>query len=96
LLLRAKTVISESKTLVIKSFYPITSAAIFYAAFNVFTFIAYRNGSNVGASDAINNSSIFIIILLEILLLNDKSDLRKKLLCAIIAFSGIALIGLIK
>lgn len=94
LLISFKTVTSESKALAIKNFYPMFSSAIFGSAFNIFTFFAYKNGANVGIADAINNSNIFFVIILEILILKDKSNLLKKLICAIIAFTGIIIIGL--
>ncbi len=91
-----KLIVRETKTLVAKNFIPMISSATFGSAFNLFTFFAYKNGANVGIADAMNNSSIFLVIGLEILLLKDKTNLTRKLLAASVALIGIVLIGISK
>ncbi len=83
----------ESLALKGKNYFPMISSSIFGSSFNLFTFFAYRNGANVGIADAINNSTVFLVILLEIILLKDHSNLFKKILAATIATLGIVLIG---
>lgn len=89
-----KLIIKETKGLVAKNFIPMVSSASFGSAFNLFTFFAYKNGANVGIADAVNNTVVFVVILLEILLLKDKTNLFRKLLCALVAVSGAILISL--
>lgn len=77
-----------------KNFIPMISSAIFGSTFNLFTFFAYKNGANVGVADAINNTTVFLVIVLEIILLRDRSLLLKKVMAASIATMGVMLIGL--
>lgn len=90
-----RVIVKESKMMVARNFVPIMSAGLFCSAFNLFTFFSYRNGANVGIADAMNNSSIFIVILLEILLLKDRSNLVRKLVAACVAIAGIVVIGVV-
>jgi drug/metabolite transporter (DMT)-like permease len=92
--LRSKQIISEAKTLKIQNYYPMLMSAFFGTLFNLFTFLAYSKGADVGIVDAMNNSSIFLIILIEILFLNDRTSLKRKLLCATLATVGISLFAL--
>lgn len=89
-----KRIISETKKLVAKNFTPMLSSATFGSAFNLFTFFAYIKGANVGIADAINNTTIFLVILLEIFILKDKTNLWRKLLCALVATAGIIIISI--
>jgi hypothetical protein len=50
--------------------------------FNLFTFLAYANQGSVGIIDAMNNSSVFLIILAEIWFLKDRGNLSRKILSA--------------
>lgn len=77
-----------------RNFIPMISSSIFGSSFNLFTFFAYRTGANVGTADAINNTTVFLVILLEIFLLKDKENLFKKVLAATIATLGVILIGI--
>lgn len=96
LTLKSKQIISEARLLKKQNYYPMISSAFFGTLFNFFTFMSYSKGGNVGSIDALNNSSIFIVILLEIVILKDKSNLFKKVVCAVIALSGIFLLSRIK
>lgn len=91
-----KLITSESRNLHLNNFYPMIFSASFGSAFNIFTFFSYRNGGNVGVIDAMNNSSVFLIILVELFLLRDRQNLKKKLICALLAFVGISLFSLLK
>ncbi|MFH2085286.1 MAG: EamA family transporter [bacterium] len=88
-----KLIRQETSKLTSKNFIPMLSSASFGSSFNLLTFFAYRNGANVGVADAINNTTVFFVILLEIILLKDKENLTKKILAAIIAILGVILIG---
>lgn len=88
-----KHIKKEFGVLVGSNFLPMISSAIFGASFNLFTFFAYRNGANVGVADAINNTTVFFVIALEIILLKDRSNIVKKLLAATIATLGVIFIG---
>jgi len=95
ILFGAKSIIKESKRIKVPDFYHLLTAASFGSAFNLFTFFAYRSGANVGIADAINNTSIFFIILFEIILLKDKTHLPRKIIAGLIAVSGVIMIGLL-
>ncbi|MEI6690724.1 MAG: EamA family transporter [bacterium] len=89
-----KRISTESSSLKPNNFIPMISSASFGATFNLFTFFAYKNGANVGVADAINNSTVFLVILLEIILLKDHKNLFKKILAASLATAGVILIGI--
>ena len=72
---------------------PIVYSGIAYFIYNYATFTAYTLGGEVGRIDAINNSQIFLIILVEYFILNQKQGLIRKIITAIIAFSGILILG---
>ena len=91
-----KLIIKETKTLVKKNVLPILSSGTFFSAFNLFTFFAYKNGANVGVADAMNNSSVFLVILAEVLFLKDRTNLKRKIISATMAILGIILIGVVK
>ncbi len=74
------------------NFIPMISSSIFGSSFNLFTFFAYRSGANVGVADAINNTTVFLVIMLEIILLKDRTNLLKKVLAASVAVLGIILL----
>jgi len=89
-----KLIAKDTKKMTAKNYRPIFASAFFYSAFNLFTFFAYVNNANVGIADGINNTTIFLVILLEIFLLKDRNILLKKLLCAMVATFGVILIGI--
>lgn len=89
ILLKGKSIVNEARPLKLHNFYPIFAAATFGILFNFFTFSSYNTGGNVGVVDAMNNSSVFIVILFEILLLKDRTNLSKKLLAACFVGVGI-------
>lgn len=72
---------------------PVIISGIAYFLFNFFTFNAYRYGGEVGRVDAINNSQIFIIILVEYFIFHHREGLFRKLITAAIAFTGILILG---
>jgi len=90
-----KLIAKETKELSSKNFIPMILSNSFFSTFNLLTFFAYANGANVGVADAINNSAIFFVILLEIIVLKDRTNLSKKLIAALIAISGVWILGLL-
>lgn len=76
-----------------KDYKEIAISGIGYFLFNYFTFRAYILGGEVGRVDAINNSQIFLIILFEFFILRQKTSLRRKLITAAIAFTGVMILG---
>lgn len=90
---KSKHILSDTKRMRPKDFRPILASSFFGTLFNFFTFMSYKNSGNVGVVDAMNNSSIFIIILFEILLLKDRTNLMKKLISAGIVTIGIGLLS---
>ena len=93
LIIRPFHIIKEVKKLKKTNYYSMFSAAFFGTLFNLFTFLSYSKGGNVGIVDAMNNSSIFLIIFLEILILKDRSKLKKKIVCAVFILLGIILLS---
>lgn len=89
-----KLIKDESSKLKGKNYLPIISSSIFGSTFNLFTFFAYRFGANVGIADAVNNTTVFLVILVEIILLKDRNNITKKLLAASIATLGVIIISL--
>jgi drug/metabolite transporter (DMT)-like permease len=65
-----------------------------YALYNFFTFTAYTQGGEIGRVDAVNNSQIFLIILFEFLILRHQQQLGRKLAMAVLAYTGILILGL--
>lgn len=88
-----KLIFREAKKLKPKNFLPMLSAATFGTLFNLFTFKAYSLGGHVGAIDALNTSSVFLVIAFEMFLLRDRKNLRKKVIASTIAFLGIVTLG---
>lgn len=62
--------------------------------YNIFTFLAYTRGGEVGRVDAVNNSQIFLIILFEFIVLKHRQQLGRKLTMAALAYTGVLLLGL--
>ncbi len=88
-------VIDSIKSKPLKSFYPIVISSLGYFLFNLFTYLSYLYGGEVGRVDAINNTSVFLIILFEFFVLKETSSLGKKIITALIAFIGVALLGVV-
>jgi drug/metabolite transporter (DMT)-like permease len=84
----------EVKRLKRLDYRPIIYSGIFGSTFNLLTFFAYRYGANVGIVDAINNTTVFVVIFLEIMILKDRSNLLRKIVSAVVALAGVVLIGL--
>jgi len=72
---------------------PIFISGVGYLLYNLCTFMAYSVGGEVGKVDAINNSQIFLIIVFEYLILKQKEDVVRKIVTAIIAFTGVLILG---
>ncbi len=76
------------------SFYvPVLVSGLGYFAYNFCTFSAYAAGGEVGRVDAINNSQVFLIILAEYFILKQKDGVIRKIATALIAFSGVMILG---
>ena len=80
----------------IKAYHPIFISGIGYFLYNLFTFVSYTIGGEVGRVDAINNSQIFIILFFEYFVLKHTDGALRKLSTALIAFVGVAILGFIK
>ncbi|MBP9817631.1 DMT family transporter [Candidatus Shapirobacteria bacterium] len=96
LVFRPKIIISELPKVSLRTLKTISLAALFGVSFNAFTFLSYSQGGEVGRIDAINNSMIFLVIILEFFILKEKHDLLRKFIAASIAFAGIYLLALAK
>lgn len=93
LVFAGKQIVTESKTIHKKTLQVMFFSALAFFAWNKLNFMAYTLGGEVGKIDSINNTTIFVIILLEIIILKDKTQLKKKILTALIAGSGVFLLG---
>jgi drug/metabolite transporter (DMT)-like permease len=96
LIVRPKLIISESKSISRLTARSIVMAASFFFFYQFFLFSAYKNGGEVGRIDVFNNSSIFVIFLLEFLILKDKSNLKKKIIASSLAVFGATLLTIAK
>lgn len=74
--------------------WPVLLSAIGYLLYNVFTFSAYRAGGDVGSVDAINNTTVFLVIAFEFFIMRHRHSLFRKLATGLIAYAGILLLGL--
>ena len=92
-LLKPKEIISAVNIKKITNFKFILISAFFYFIFNIATFNPYVFGGEVGKIDAINNSQVFLIILFEFFILKHRQSIGRKLITAVIAYSGIVLLG---
>lgn len=92
-IMNPKEVIKSVKGKKVNAYYPIMVSGFGYFLFNMFTFFAYRFGGEVGRIDAINNSQVFLIILFEFFILSHKQSIKRKLITAAVAYSGVALLG---
>lgn len=92
-LFNPKTVINSLKQSRFSMFIPVFLSAVAYCLYNILTFFSYRFGGEVGKVDAINNSQIFLIILFEFFILGHKQSMIKKIVTALIAFIGVAMLG---
>lgn len=96
LVYRGKVIIKDLARVEINTFKVVCVSAITFFIWNKLTFVAYTVGGEVGRIDSINNSVIFVIILLEFFLLKDKSNLKKKIIAAFIAMLGVTILAFAK
>ena len=87
-----RSIIAETKRSHISILPPLLLASIAYFATNRLFFWAYAAGAEVGKLDSVNNTVVFAIIFLEVLILKDREVLMRKLLCSSIAFLGVYLL----
>lgn len=72
---------------------PVVVSGFAYFLYNLATYTAYSIGGEVGRIDAINNSQVFLIILFEIFILRNSKDSLRKIICALLAISGVVILG---
>lgn len=93
LIFSPKRIISELKLYRSDLTVSILSSIFFFFLYQKFYFWAYTIGGEVGRIDVLNNSTIFLIILFEYLILKEKSDLPKKIACSVIVVVGATLLA---
>lgn len=93
LLYRGQVILRDIPKLKRRNYIIMFFSALFFFFYNKFTFLSYSTGGEVGKIDAINNSAIFLVIVLEIILLKDKSNFKRKIVAAILAVSGVFILG---
>lgn len=86
-------IISETKRLKPIDFVPMFVIGGFGVMFNLFSFLSYSKGGNVGAVDAINNSAVFLVILAEVIILKDRHQLLRKIVASILIMLGLVLLS---
>lgn len=96
LIYRPKIILSEIKIISKKSYKSIFWTAFFGTAFNMFTFLSYSHGGEVGRVDAINNTMVFLVIILEYFILKEKKNIFRKLIAAAIAIVGVTILAFVK
>ncbi|MBF0208619.1 MAG: EamA family transporter [Oligoflexia bacterium] len=96
LVFRGKKIISELKNVKIADLKVMFMSATFFFGYNKLLFWAYQNSGEVGRIDAINNTVIFFVIVLEFLILKERSNMFRKFVAAVIAFTGVTLLALAK
>jgi drug/metabolite transporter (DMT)-like permease len=96
LLFRGRKIISELKNIKQSDFKIMLTSAFFFFGYNKLLFWAYQKSGEVGRIDAINNTVIFFVIILEFLILKEKSNILRKFIAASIAFVGVTLLALAK
>lgn len=94
LVYQGKKIYSEHSKLHKRLLNSMLVAGLLFFCFNKLTFMAYHLQGEVGKIDAINNASIFLVLLVEIIIFRETDHILKKLLTAIIAFIGVVLLGL--
>jgi drug/metabolite transporter (DMT)-like permease len=87
------TVFSDIKGRKLSDFKPILLSGFGYSLFNLFTFFSYKMGGEIGRVDAINNAQTFIIIGVEFLVFKNTKGLARKVITALVAFSGVLILG---
>lgn len=92
-LFHPKSVLTSLKGKGFEAYRLIIVSGLCYFAYNALTFTAYTIGGEVGKVDAINNTTVFWIILFEYFILMHKVSIKKKLAAAILAYIGVALLG---
>jgi len=80
-------------TIKISSLKVILLSGFAYLIYNLFTFVSYTYGGEVGKVDAINNSQIFLIILFETFYLKQKQGIARKVVSFLLAIIGIYILG---
>ena len=92
-LISPRSVIRSTKASKANDFKPVLLSGVGYLFYNLFTFSAYSMGGEVGRVDAINNSQVFIVILVEYFIFKHTKGTVRKLLTAIVAGIGVAILG---
>ena len=95
LLFSGKKIMKEIRLIDMSLFRSILLSTIAFTISNKLTYLAYSTGGEVGRVDAINNSTIIFIIILEVLILKDKSNLRTKIIASMLTVSGVLILGLL-
>ena len=93
LLFRGKTIVTDLKKISGLSLRTMVLSSLGGFAFNTFTFLSYINRGDVGRVDAINNLAIILIIIFEIIIFKQKTELIRKIAAALVAITGLYLLG---
>ncbi|MCA9381260.1 EamA family transporter [Candidatus Dojkabacteria bacterium] len=96
LIFRPKKIINDlTKKAKLGNYKVMLLAGLSFSIFNLFTFRAYSAGGHVGVIDAINNTSVFGILLIEYFFFNERKNILKKIIAAMIAVLALMMIVLV-
>lgn len=93
LIFNIRQFIDSAKLAKISDYKSILVSACGYFIYNFSTFTAYTIGGEVGRVDAINNSQVFLIILVEYYIFKQTEGFARKIATAVLAFSGVLILG---
>ncbi len=65
---------------------------VFYAVSAITIFLAYQVGRNAAQIAPLNQTATIVTVILAIIFLNERSDLARKIIGAIVSFIGVVLI----
>lgn len=91
---RPKQIISELRLFQKKLIPSIVSSVVFFFLYQKFLLQALSIGGEVGKIDVLNNTTIFVVILLEVFLLKERKNLKKKIFAAVVATVGATILVL--
>lgn len=93
LIIKPRLILSETKNLKFIHFKSMLFAGFFIATYQILTFFSYSKGGSVGVVDALNNTSLFLVIIFEIIVFKNREMLGKKLISATLVLIGIILLS---
>jgi drug/metabolite transporter (DMT)-like permease len=95
LIFAGRKITREVRQMDILTFRTIFISAVTFTIFNKLTYLSYSLGGEIGKVDAINNTNVFLIILMEYFILKERTDIKKKIISSVLAVAGVIILGFI-